>query len=292
MTIRTDIDADTWLHDLHLDHGAHSTPADGMCVMEAVAWITGSDFNDTPDCVSPVIRAFAISWNDGLNDEERNRLLKPLMLDMIGTNTGVDEDLAWMATDWLVRVQAPVWLRLVGLTDQADQLAGLQPLNADTTPPILPALKAVRSDAAAAWFAAWSADAAAAWFAAWSADAAAAWFAAWSAAWFAAWSAARSAAGDAAWSAARSAAWFAARSAARSAAGDAAWSAARSAARSAAGDAAWSAAWSAARSAAGDAAWSAAGAAAGAALRPGVDELQSSAVDLLQRMSAHAKAAA
>jgi hypothetical protein len=99
---------------------------------------------------------------------------------------------------------------------------------------------------------------------------------------------------DAAESAARSAAGSAAESAARSAAGSAAesaaGSAARSAARSAAGSAAESAARSAARSAAGSAARSAARSAAGSAAesasRPTVELLQSSALELLDRMIA------
>ena len=65
---------------------------------------------------------------------------------------------------------------------------------------------------------------------------------------------------------------------------EAAWSAAWSAARSAAESAAESAAWSAARSAAWSAAWSAARSAALAKLQSTSDELQKSALDLLDRM--------
>ncbi len=77
-------------------------------------------------------------------------------------------------------------------------------------------------------------------------DAAAAWDAAGDAAWDAAWDAARDAARDAAWAAAGAAAWDAARAAARDAAGDA----------------------------------------AGDALRPTAEGLQTSALDLLDRMVA------
>ncbi|MFC6233683.1 hypothetical protein ACFPZL_01105 [Leucobacter soli] len=81
-------------------------------------------------------------------------------------------------------------------------------------------------------------------------------------------SAARAAAGDAARDAAGAAAWDAAR--------DAAWDAARDAA----GDAAWDAAGAAAR----DAAWDAARDAARTALAPTVEQLQASALELLDRM--------
>ena len=89
---------------------------------------------------------------------------------------------------------------------------------------------------------------------------------------------ARAAAGDAA----RYAAWYAA----WAAAGDAAWAAARAAAWAAAGAAAWAAAWDAARDAAGDAARDAARDAAGDALRPTVEALQASALELVERMIA------
>jgi hypothetical protein len=72
------------------------------------------------------------------------------------------------------------------------------------------------------------------------------------------------------------AAWAAAGAAARAAAGAAAGAAARAAAGAAAGAAAW------------DAAWAAAGAAARDALKPTVDTLQASALDLLDRMVAPA----
>ena len=72
------------------------------------------------------------------------------------------------------------------------------------------------------------------------------------------------------------AAWAAAWAAARDAARDAAWAAARAAARDAAG--------AAAGDAAGAAAWAAARDAAGAALKPTVDQLQTSAIALLGQM--------
>jgi hypothetical protein len=283
------IDLDT----LVLDKGSHRSPADGMCVMEAVSFLAGEDFTDAPECTSPVIRAFLVSWNDVLSDDDRQALKRYVPL-VIGTRgTPADEvRRAWMATDWLVRVQAPAWLRLAGLGEQADVLAALAELTPGTCPSILPALEAVRSDAAAAWAAA----GAAAWAAAWDAARAAAWAAAGDAAWAAAWDAARAAAGDAAGDAARAAAgdaagdaaraaaWDAARDAAGAAAGDAAraaaWDAARAAARDAARDAARAAARDAARAAARDAA----GAAARDALAPTVSELTASAHDLLDRM--------
>ena len=253
------------LDSLTLLAGAHDSWEQGACIMEAAAYIAGEPFTDHPECVSPVIGAFLRNWNDALPDDDRQQL-KRYVTEVIGTNAGpdVDVELSWMALDWLVRVQTPAWLRLAGLVDQADLLAGMAEVTPETCPSIQPALTAVRQDADAAWAAAGDAARAAA--------GAAAGDAAWAAA------------GDAAWAAARAAAGAAARAAAGDAAWDAAWDAAGAAARDAAGDAD--------RDAARDAAWAAAGDAARAALRPTVTDLQPKAHDLVARMIAHAKAAA
>jgi len=182
------------LDKLVLDANSHDPGSDRMCVMEAVAMLAGEQWSDHPQCASPVIGAFLRSWNDSLPDDDRQQLKQyiPRLINSRGTDDQ-EVERSWLATDWLVRVQAPAWLRLARLTEQADLLASMQPVNPTTCPAILPALKAVRTDAAAAW------------------DAAGA----------AAFNAARDAARDAAWDAA----WDAARAAAFNAARDVTWDA-------------------------------------------------------------------
>ena len=46
------------LETLELKVGAHSSPNDGMCVMEAVAYIAREPWSDHPVCVSPAIASF------------------------------------------------------------------------------------------------------------------------------------------------------------------------------------------------------------------------------------------
>jgi hypothetical protein len=244
-----------YLEPLKLGRGSHDPPSNGLvnaCVMEAVAYVAGEPFSDHPECASPVITSFLVSWNDSMNNVDR-QMLKPYIVRLVGTNTGSrhEEQRAWMLTDWLARECAPAWMRLAGLTGQAELLESLAPLrSAASARKAQPVLDAARKDSAAA------ADAAG--------DAAGA--AAWAAAWAAARAAARAAAGDAA----RAAAWDAAAAAAWAAAWDAAWDAARAAAADAAADAA--------RDAAGAAAW--------AALAPTTRELQRSALLLLDRLIA------
>ena len=201
---------------IRLDSGGHDRFKDGHCVMEVVAYVAGEPHSDRPRCTSPAIAAFLRSWNDALDDADR-QMLRFLVPVVIGTATGAADELrrAWMATDWLARTFAPAWLRLAGLGEHAAALEALPELSTDEL--ATAAMGVIEAAGSAAR------------------------------------SAARSAAGSAAGSAARSAAWSAAWSAAGSAAGSAAESAAWSAARSAAGSAARSAAWSAAGSAAGSA---------------------------------------
>ena len=211
----TDIDPDVWLDRIRLAHGSHASPDDGLCVMEAVAYLAGEPHTDHPACVSPVLGAFLRNWNDSLPDEDR-QVLKPYALRVIDTaGDGLDEIRGWLAADWLIRVHTPAWLRLAGLDEHADVLEQSEPVTAAT-------INVVRPKAAAAGDATRAATRSAAWDATRAATRAAA----------------RDAAGDAARAAASHAAW------------DAAWAATRAAAR----DAARAAAWAATRDAAGDAA--------------------------------------
>jgi hypothetical protein len=183
---------------IELKAGAHASRDDGVCAMEAVAWIAGESHTDHPSCVSPVLGAFLRQWNDDLDDEGRQRL-KPYLARTIGTaGDGQDEARGWLCADWLVRVHAPVWLELAGVRDAAAALRGLPELRDPATlGSARPAIDAARSRADAARDAAWAAAGDAARAAAWAAAGAAAGEAAWAAARAAAWAAAWAAAGDA-----------------------------------------------------------------------------------------------
>ena len=174
------------LETITLESGSHATREEGVCAMEAVAWLAGEPHSDAPECASPVIAAFLRSWNDALpTDEGRQRLLLPLLPLAVDTRADDDTELwrSYMALDWLVRVHTVAWLRLAGLGDHAEALSGLAEITGPATmEKALPALNT-----------AWSAAGAAA------GDAG-------DAAWDAAWDAARAAARDAAWDAAGAAA--------------------------------------------------------------------------------------
>ena len=160
--------------------GSHETREDGMCVMEAVAYVAGEQHSDAPQCASPVISAFMRSWNDGLpSDEERNRLLSQFVFRLPGTKAPADIELqrSWMCFDWLVRECAAEFMSLSpSLATHANVLRGLPEINATNVDVVVPVIQAAGAAArAAAGAAARAAAGAAAWDAAW----AAAWDAAW-----------------------------------------------------------------------------------------------------------------
>ena len=142
-----------------LGHGAHKGLDDGMCVMEAVAYVAGCPWSDSPPCVCPVIATFMRNWNDNLpTDKDRDRLLKPLIPALIGTKASdrLSERRSYMTLDWLIRVHTPKWLDLVpSLKPHALALRDLDEI-ADMAGAVA-AGKKTAAARAAAWDAAWAA---------------------------------------------------------------------------------------------------------------------------------------
>lgn len=173
-----------------LKRGSHF-PDSTFCVMEAVAYVAGEPWSDSPKCACPVISAFLRSWNDSLSsDAERDRLLKSFIPKLVNTrNKSLEQKRSLMAADWLVRVHTPEWLRLAGLTKQAESLEQLTEITSMAqVPSIRWPIEVVCQDAYAAWAAAWA-----------TAGASAGWA---DASWATAWATAGVAAGAAAWASA------------------------------------------------------------------------------------------
>jgi hypothetical protein len=59
---------------IRLAPGSHSTPREGVCVVELASILGGEEFSDRPRCVCPVIAAFMRSWNDRAAHADRQRL--------------------------------------------------------------------------------------------------------------------------------------------------------------------------------------------------------------------------
>jgi hypothetical protein len=71
--------------EVRLSKGSHDAPEKGMCFMEMAAWFAGEEHSDKPACVSPSLGALGIVINDTMLDEPRDRLLKPLIPQVVGT---------------------------------------------------------------------------------------------------------------------------------------------------------------------------------------------------------------
>ena len=75
---------------VRIKRGAHGSPDQGACVMELASMLAGERFSDRPRAVCPVIAAFLRTYNDALNDEQRQDLY-PIASAVVGTATS-DED--------------------------------------------------------------------------------------------------------------------------------------------------------------------------------------------------------
>lgn len=108
-----------------LARGSHFEQEGEMCLMEAVSWVAGEEFSDSPDCVSPVLSAFGRTFNDALDDERRQRLvpLIPRLLNTAGS-FGTDQKRGIFITNWLMHTYMPFCLRMAGLMEEADGIEG------------------------------------------------------------------------------------------------------------------------------------------------------------------------
>lgn len=148
------LDLDT----LVLRSGTHTSPSDGVSLMEAVSALAGEPWSNSPSCTSPVIAAYARSLNDWLPDDARQRL-KAYILRLVGT---AEPDLelrrAFACADAAVRVFAPLAFEAAGLVEEAAKLGALAPVDRESAESARSAAESAESAArSAASLAAWSA---------------------------------------------------------------------------------------------------------------------------------------
>ena len=148
------LDLDT----LVLRSGTHTSPSDGVSLMEAVSDFAGEPWSNSPRSTSPVIAAYARSLNDWLADDERQRL-KAYIPRLVGT---AEPDLelrrAFACADASVRVFAPLAFKAAGLVEEAARLGVLAPVDRASAESARSAAESAESAArAAASLSAWSA---------------------------------------------------------------------------------------------------------------------------------------
>jgi hypothetical protein len=78
---------------VRLCRGKHSSPAQGVCVMELASMLAGEPFSDRPACVDPVIGGFLRAYNDTV-DRDRRQDLYAVAARVVGTAAGEDVEQA------------------------------------------------------------------------------------------------------------------------------------------------------------------------------------------------------
>src|SRR6218665_1006688 len=98
---------------IFLSRGKHRTPDEGICLLEAVAFVQGEPFTAYPECVSTVLAEFGRQLNDLLPDGVRQELVRFIPM-LPGTrDDGLDGRRGWIITDWVIRECLPAFFELV-----------------------------------------------------------------------------------------------------------------------------------------------------------------------------------
>lgn len=108
---------------LSLSQGSHTSPSDGMCIMEMVSYLAGEPWSDTPGCSAPTLSSYSRVINDKAPQYVRDQL-QTRVLQLIGTadpdaEVARAEHFAWAA----ITIFAPYALRAEGSHAAAETLA-------------------------------------------------------------------------------------------------------------------------------------------------------------------------
>ncbi len=116
---------------ISLKRGKHRNSEEGMCVMEAVAYIAGEPHSDHPKCADRAITSALIRLNDRMPDDAtRDKYLKPIIPQIVGTVSTQEVYIkrGFVAADFAVRISAPLVMDMLGKTEYATKLRALAPL--------------------------------------------------------------------------------------------------------------------------------------------------------------------
>jgi hypothetical protein len=69
-----------------LEENVDPSVPEGVCLMEAVAWVSGEEHSDEPQCACPQLTALGISINDSTDDAGRQALI-PAIPALVGSRT-------------------------------------------------------------------------------------------------------------------------------------------------------------------------------------------------------------
>ena len=112
--------------------------------MDAVNWLANGHHGDAPEGVCPVIRGYVIGLNDGMPDDQRQRLLGYLSRIAGSHSVRHEQARAEVLARGAVRVLAAFALDTAKMTTQAEQLRALPP-DVDIPTAVNAALNAARA---------------------------------------------------------------------------------------------------------------------------------------------------
>lgn len=119
------------LDKIELKAGSHASRDEGVCFMEAAAYIAGLPHSDRPACTNPVVAEYARCLNDSMPDDQRQRLKELLPLAATTPNGVSPEKRALLCADYAIRIFAASALKSAGLNEWADKLAGLPEIDSE-----------------------------------------------------------------------------------------------------------------------------------------------------------------
>ncbi len=108
-----------------LKSGAHNSFEEGVCAMEAVAWLAGEKHADRPECACPALISFVQRLNDRWQEDER-QLLKPYLLRLIGTKDKNTKARAELIVFRSITRILPIALDAAKLTDLSEKIRKLE----------------------------------------------------------------------------------------------------------------------------------------------------------------------
>lgn len=115
--------------------GQHRRRSDGVCATEAAAWMAGEPHTDAPKSICSTLASIFRDWNDRLELPDRNRILKPMLPQLLRSNRGPEaaRNRSVLISDWIIHEHIPMWLDLSGLTQSARILRGLPQVTPNIT---------------------------------------------------------------------------------------------------------------------------------------------------------------
>jgi|GEM_PF-2670957 len=132
-----------------IESGTHTHASEGMSVLDAVSYITGSQFSDEPVNVCPVAFNFVRTLGNLLPDERRTVVFLPLLEKIAGAlpDPEISQQRAVLCANSVLRELVPAALRNYGCEDEAAPLEALPILNVGMSKDELTAIAEIVADA-------------------------------------------------------------------------------------------------------------------------------------------------